>query len=435
MSYMEINRRYNFGGSYDVIVCGGGPSGVCAAISAARTGVKTLLIERGGMLGGFWVSGMLTWIADICGKPGLVCEITERMKSEADGRTEYRGDAYFTADTERTKLLFERMCIEAGVELRYYTLVTGAVKDGRRVTGVIAESKSGAEYFKGKIVIDATGDGDVGMAAGCEYEFGNENGDTQPASLIVQLAGVRDKDIRDLYSKYSEIDNNTCILKELQRAGVIPSYIHPLLAPVSVENNLFSFMTNHEYKVSALSASELTRATVHARAEVFGYVQALRSLGGIWKDIYMVGSAAYIGVREGRRISGKYRITLEEDLIKGKLHYDGICTVGYNMDIHQFTHDAPEDAHRRKGYREQPYEIPLRALIAKDVDGLMMAGRCISGDVYAHSNFRIGGNAARSGEAAGTAAAYSILHGIDPDEIGAGIKGILAEHDKSIYKI
>lgn len=427
---IQTTRSFSFGGNYDVIVCGGGPAGVCAAISAARAGVKTLLIERNGMLGGFWVSGLLTWIGDICDKRGLVREIICRMKNEADGRVDFRGEPYFTADTERTKLLFERMCIEAGVELRYYTFVTGAIKDGTRVKAVTTESKSGAQYFEGKIIIDATGDGDVGAAAGCEFEFGNENGETQPASLIVQLAGIRDKDIRELYKENCHLNTNDCILKELERAGVSPSYIHPLLAPVSVENNLFSFMVNHEYKVSALSAKQLTQATIHARAEIFSYIQALKKLGGIWKDVYMVSSASNIGVREARRIVGKYRLTLEEDLLKGTKHYDGICEVGYNMDIHQLSHGAPEDAHRKEGCQEQPYEIPLRALIARDTEGLMMAGRCISGDVYAHSNFRIGGNAAKSGEAAGTAAAFSILNKIKPENVGANIKLLLAQHDK-----
>ena len=116
--------------------------------AAARNGAKTLLVERNGALGGFWISGLLTWIADIDSKGGLVEEIVENMKNFAEGRMEYRDRWYFAADTERTKLLFEKMCADAGADIRFYTQVTGVIKDGRNVKGIATESKSGAEYHR-----------------------------------------------------------------------------------------------------------------------------------------------------------------------------------------------------------------------------------------------------------------------------------------------
>lgn len=431
MKTLEVSKTCSYGGDYDVVVCGGGPAGVCAAISAAREGAKTLLIERNGELGGFWTSGLLTWLADVEGKPGLVKEIVDEMGKGCDGRVEYRDKAYFTADTERTKLLFERLCGESGVDVRLYTLVTGVVRDGKRIKAVVTDSKSGAEYFDAKIVIDATGDGDVGALAGCEFYIGNEDGKTQPMSMIVLIGGVKYEDVENHYATHPEYTQNTCILKEFERAGVTPSYARPLLAPVSKENNLFALMMNHEYGASALDANDLTKSAMHARKEIYSAIEALRKLGGIWKDVHVVTSAPNIGVREGRRIKGKYYITRENDLAQGKIHEDGVCKVTYNMDIHQYSANSEkEDAEKRHSIKVYPYEIPLRALISDEVEGLMMAGRCISGDSYSYGNFRVGGNAARTGEAAGTAAGYSIVHNISVEETAPIIKELLKKHDR-----
>jgi len=431
MKEITISKTCSYGGSYDVVVCGGGPAGVCAAISAAREGAKTLILERNGELGGFWITGLLTWLADIDSKPGLVKEIVDKMKVFADGRYDLRDKAYFTADTERSKVLFEKMCIDAGVEIRLYSLVTDVIKEGNKIKSVVTDSKSGAEYFDAKVVIDATGDGDVGALAGCSYEIGNADGKTQPMSMIVHVSGINNDDIEKLYADNPETGKNTCIYNEFIRAGVEPSYDRPLLAPVSKENNLFSLMVNHEYGASAVSTKDLTEASIHSRTEILENIQALRKLGGIWKNVHIVSSAANIGVREGRRIKGKYHLELKKDLEAGTRHEDGICTVTYNMDIHSYSKDSTNaDRKANRKAKPVPYEIPLRALIADEVEGLMMAGRCISGDCFAYGNFRVGGNAARTGEAAGTAAGYSTVHNIPLEETYSIIKQLLEKHNK-----
>lgn len=431
MKTLEVSKTCSYGGDYDVVVCGGGPAGVCAAISAAREGAKTLLIERNGELGGFWTSGLLTWLADVDEKPGLVKEIVDEMGKCCDGRVEYRDKAYFTADTEGTKILFERLCEESGVDIRLYTLVTGVIKDGNRIKSVVTDSKSGTEYFDARFVIDATGDGDVGALAGCEFYIGNDEGKTQPMSMIALIGGIKYEDVEKHYATHSDCTQNTCIFNEFERAGVTPSYIKPLLAPVSKENNLFALMMNHEYGASAVDANDLTKSTMHARKEIYSAIDALRKLGGIWKDVHVITSASNIGVREGRRIKGKYYITRENDLAQGKVHEDGVCKVGYSMDIHQYSADSEkEDFKKRHAIKVYPYEIPLRALISDEVEGLMMAGRCISGDSYSYGNFRVGGNAARTGEAAGTAAGYSAVHNIAIEETVPIIKELLKKHDK-----
>ena len=432
MDNIQITKECSHAGDYDVIVCGGGPAGVCAAIASTRQGAKTLLIERNGELGGFWTSGLLSWIADVTDKTGVVKEIVDKLRQLGDGREELRDKYYFTADTETTKIVFEKMCSDAGVDIRLYTLVTGVVKDNNRITGVVADSKSGCEYFGAGVVIDATGDGDVGALAGCTYEMGNEQGQTQPMSMIVLVSGITYDDIEAMYASDTNVTKNSWICNEIRRGGFEPSYVRPLLAPVSKENNLFALMANHEYGVSALSADDLTQATIHGRAEVYECVKALRSLGGIWKDIHVVTSAPNIGVREGRRIHGMYRLCREEDAAKGLSHHDAVCRVTYNMDIHQLSANIRLGEEKwRKGMSVYPYDIPLRSLISDEVDGLMMAGRCISGDFYTYGNYRVGGNAARTGEAAGLAAGYSVVNKVELKKMPEIIKDLLEKSDKA----
>jgi hypothetical protein len=175
-----------------------------------------------------------------------------------------------------------------------------------------------------------------------------------------------------------------------------------------------AIMANHEYGVSAIDAQQLTDATIRARAEVNKIVDGLRNLGGIWKDIRLVSTGAQIGIREGRRINGRYRLS-KEDIIKGATFNDAVCEVTYMADIHSLDHD-------RKGYTTDgivvdPYQIPLRSLIAKDVDGLMMAGRCISGDFFAHASYRVTGNAVAMGEAAGVVSAIASLKDTLPHDV------------------
>jgi hypothetical protein len=132
-------------------------------------------------------------------------------------------------------------------------------------------------------------------------------------------------------------------------------------------------------------------------------------MGGPWKNLHIVATAAQIGVREGRRIHGRYTVTAD-DLREGRKHEDAVCRVTFPIDVHS-TDPTKDKGIVGAGFRAKPYDIPLRALIAKDVDGLMMAGRCISGDFIAHSSYRVTGNAVAMGEAAGKTAAEAAKSG------------------------
>lgn len=392
----------------DVIVCGGGPAGVAAAVAAARAGARTRLFELHGSLGGVWTTGLLTYIFDF-NKPGLTREIVARL----DARDARRGDNRdrFVYEPDEMKVLLEEMCAEAGVKFLLHTRVAAAYREEGRLATIVTESKSGREAWRAPVFIDATGDGDLGAQAGCEWDTGQaKDCPCQPLTLNA-LAVVRDAaKMGDFISFFAgndrwHVEATKNFLAEIHRAGLDPSYAMPTL--FQARDNLLLVMINHEYGVKAFDAAAISEATVRARAEIFRIVRGLNTLGGVWEGMRVVATAEQIGVRDGRRIHGRYTVT-REDLVTGARHADGVARATFGVDIHA----ADRESNRRQtishgGFATRPYDIPLRALVAKDVDGLMMAGRCISGDFIAHASYRVTGNAVAMGEAAGTVAAIA----------------------------
>jgi hypothetical protein len=410
--------------SADVIVCGGGPAGVAAALTAARAGAKVNLIEVHGCLGGVWTAGLLTWIFDF-DKPGLTRELSQQL----DQRGARRGTSQsrFVYEPEEMKLLLEDLCVQAGVRFRLHTRAVAAYRDARRLTTVVTESSSGREAWRAPVFIDATGDGVLGALAGCGWDLGRMGQDAarqcrcQPLTMNA-LAAVGDVSrMRKFISFYQgdlnwHVEATKNFKAEIQRAGVDPSYGMPTI--FHVRDNVVLIMANHEYGVRPDDADAMTAATVRARREIFDITRALRKLGGVWDGLQIVATAEQIGVRDGKRIHGRYVVT-KEDLIQGARHADGVARVTFGVDIHATTKaDNDKLTIERGGVQKMiPYDIPLRALIAKDVDGLMMAGRCISGDFIAHASYRVTGNAVAMGEAAGVVAAIAASTKRPPHEV------------------
>ncbi len=392
-----------------VLVCGGGSAGCAAAITAARKGVSVLLLEQQGALGGNLTVGLVNCILDSANKTGFVKEF-ENIMGNRNGRSESR------IDPELAKLILEEMCESSGVKLRYHTRITDAVIDKNKcLNQVITESKAGKEIWHAKTFIDSTGDGDLSVLAGCGFDMGEPGtGKTQAMSFLVYLSGVGPLDnlippeVRNDWNK-----SKGWLYDEIKRGGYEPSYAFPTFYVVS--DNLTVLMANHEYNFNPLDPDQITTATIRARRETAKMVSALRSNGGRWKNIHIVATPGYIGVREGRRIHGRYMVSAE-DLAGGARHDDAVCRATFNVDIHS------PDPGKTKGivahsFKTKPYDIPLRALIAKDVDGLMMAGRNISGDFWAHGSYRVIGNTMTMGEAAGLVSARAAATNRLPHEV------------------
>ncbi len=418
----EAARDLPVAGRSDVLVVGAGPAGIGAALAAARAGAKVQLLETAGCLGGVWTAGMLTKIIDGGRKTGIMKEILAAMVergSEVARKT--KGEIY---DPELMKVVLEELCVAAGMKIRLHTHVVGAVTDRRnRLVAVVTESKSGRQAWVAERFIDCSGDGDLAAHAGCRFDVGiNAQCECQPMSLMALLTGIDASAIPQYVREVAGNDAKTNLLKLMRSAGINPSYSGPTLRLLHA--GIFSLMTNHEYGIPAYDADKITEATIRARREVHQIVADLRKLGGPWKDAAVVATAEQIGVREGRRIRGRYVVTAD-DIVAGKKHEDAVCRVNFGFDVHnvrpgEMFNGEDEIAAEVRRYRKagsRPYDIPLGALIAADVDGLLMAGRCISGDFIAHSSYRVTGNSVPMGEAAGLAAVASLKQGVMPHEV------------------
>ncbi len=413
-SLMEKRREIPIAGSSDVIVCGGGPAGIAAALAAARAGVRVRLIEVAGCLGGVWTAGLLTKILDSEKKTGIMEELLlEFARRGRDVAKQSNGTVY---DPEIAKLVLEELCVQAGVKIRLHTRVVGAiVDDNNRLAVILTESKSGREAWQAERFIDCTGDGDLAAQAGCAFDVGvGADCKCQPMSMLGLLTGVDPDEIRP-YIRETGVEAKARLLKLMEDHGVKPSYRAPTLR--HLQGGVYSIMSNHEYGVSAFDADAITEATIQARKEIHETVEGMRKIGGPWKELAVVATAEQIGVREARRIKGRYQISAM-DLARGLRHEEAVCQTRFPIDVHALSSQGDkkiDQEFRKDGMK--PYDIPYPALVAADVDGLLMAGRCISGDFVAHSSYRVTGNSVPMGEAAGMAAAVSVRSGKLPHEL------------------
>lgn len=418
----ELARTIPVAESADVVVCGGGPAGVAAAFSAAAAGARTVLLESAGCLGGVWTAGLLGYILDAKADSPVTTRIVaelERLGGEKrwDEFVSQVGYAWakgsFVYDPEVMKWVLEQECLRLGITVLLHTrvcAVTTAEEGGARgIQTVVTESKSGRQAWRARVVIDASGDGDVAAQAGCSFDVGRpESGEVQPLSLLCLVTTPHPERLRPL-----SFGGGESIHQALAAAGVKLSYGAPVL--FRIRDNLYAFMMNHVYG-SAFDAAALTEATMKARTEIHQTVRALRAQGGVWADLQVVATAPQIGIREGRRVRGRARVTVD-DMVAGNVPADAICTVQFPIDVHSTRQDTGEAFDPENKIKSQPYGIPLRALMAAEMDNLLLAGRCISGDFLAHSSYRVTGNAVVTGEAAGILAAVAARSKIAPHQV------------------
>lgn len=428
----EPARRVTVKGEYDVIVCGGGPAGTACSVRAAENGARVLLLERQGALGGTWTQGLMTWLMDVEGKKGFLGRLTEGVKALGSLYGQRKEDHSFSP--EDMKYVMEREVWGAGVEVRYQTLVSQVIMEedspqegcraevvGRRkerplIRGVITQSKSGHEAFLAPVIVDATGDGDVAALAGCRYEMGKQgNGEVQPMSMIALVGGLRLEEVRSCCLNYENFPGEAQrhLGEVFEKHGISLSYAMPVLT--HLKGDIYALSINHEYGIRCDDGKGISGAVYHARKEITEALARLARAEKCWSDMVLIYTADAIGVREGRRIQGEYRI-IKEDMEAGRQFEDGICRVTFNADIHDTTASVNK-SWNNGGIKVQPYQIPLRALIAADVTGLVLAGRMISGDFYAHASYRVGGNILAVGEAAGVLAALASLTHTAPQDV------------------
>lgn len=394
---MQFVRNVKDGGHYDVIVCGAGPGGCAAAITAARLGKRVLLIDSAGCLGGYWTGGLMGISLDMPGKGGLPREIVDELTARR--QAQWVDGASYTYDIESMKRLLERLAFDAGVQTLLYARVTDVRMEGRRIAAVLADGMT-SQAFTADWFVDGTGHGTLASLAGCGYDIGHEeSGRQQPASLEALVTGVPEALWQsDIHNR--EVKRRLKAL--LLEMGVDCTYPMPLLFRLAPQGRVFKLAINHQYDVDARDDFSVTRGTLEARAEIGRAVEALRRRPG-WEQFTLVQTAEQLGLRDNRRVHGLYEVTAR-DALAGRQFEDAVSPVHFSIDVHKLAPDyvPPKE---EQNLRFRPFSIPMRSLIPRDADNLFLTGRCISGDFLSHSAYRTTCTACALGEAVGVALA------------------------------
>ncbi len=391
----------------DVIVVGGGPGGIGAAVAAARLGAATLLCEQYGFLGGMATAGLVNPFMpnQLDGKPfdsGIFQEWCDRMGKMGglakDGRT-------FCQET--AKLAAEKLCLDAGVNLLYHVQLDRPLVEEREIDCVTMLGKSGLTAHRARIYVDATGDADLAARAGCTFELGRaEDGLTQPMTTGFDLAGVDIERMPD-----GETINR--LYDQAREEGRLKCPRHNVLLFRSVEDDRIHFNTTRIIGHDATDTLSLSEAEIEGRRQVLDYVEFLRRDVAGFEGARLHAVAVTIGVRESRRVRGHAYLT-RADFENASKFPDGICRVNYEIDIHSPTGGGSEHAQLPPG---EWYEIPYGCLVPLDCDNLLVAGRPISVDHAVHSSMRVMPPACTVGQACGTAAAMALSQGCTPAEV------------------
>ena len=391
-------------GHFDVAVVGGGVAGVAAAVTAARQGASVILIERSGVLGGTLTDGFVPRIIDGENKGGVMRELFAALngdgatcrrfgkKTDENGKN-IPGDL---VDIEACKYYFDKMVCESGVKLIYYSQVAAVEMNGRDIASLLVSTEYGNLAVEADVYIDASGHGSLADMAGCRWECGHpDSGVPQPVSVGVCTVGMPEG--------YTGTD--TTADKDAYGAMLKSHGIHVSADQANVialpSGKTWVFAASFGYGVRPDDIETLTAATVDGRREGYEVIREHKRIEG-YDRLAVVYSSPHVGIREGRRIIGDYRIS-NDDIAVGKRFEDAICLVTFTVDVHKMSKDDTTDC--RRGVRTKPYNIPYRALLPKDCDNLLLAGRCISGDFFPHASYRVMGNMVATGEAAGFAAA------------------------------
>jgi hypothetical protein len=394
-TYKEPSKEIPVYGEFDVIVVGGGVAGFPAAIAAARNGAKTLIIERFPYFGGTATASLMANINGFRNQKdpdylqttrGIGEEVMLRLIEEGGtgtspypAKTTYsdkKGDlSYaFAIDTERFKYIVLKMVKEAGVQMLFHTYFSDVIMEGEAVKGIIIENKSGRQAVFGKIIIDASGDGDVAFKAG--VPFWQTEKDEAPRlndCLMYKVAGFPEK--HDIHGcQYG----NTMVLWG------------PRLDPLN-----------------GADADELTDGEIKARLAVYEDLEEKKKKMPDLKDAKVIETGPLLGVRQTRFVEGLYKIT-GEDVIEGR-RFDDSIAVAANPIIHFYGY--------RRFLEHEGYDIPYRCILPKKVANLLVVGRCMSSDQRAYESWRAMAHIMPIGEAAGMAAALSIERGVEPKEL------------------
>lgn len=389
----------------EIVVAGGGPSGIAAAVAAARQGRKVILIEQSGSLGGASVLAMVAELMNFDdGKNflsnGIGREIFNRLKLD-----DHRTRQWYNVRYEQLKRVYDDIAVESGVEILFYCRIVDAICKNGIVHHVIVSGPDGLFALGGKFFIDCTGNGSLTCFAGAEYEYGDDNGNTMSATICSLWGGI----------DFSRKESDTLNYQKAYSDGIFSQYDSALpgIKQNYPEIQVGGGNVGHCFGVDDRNVKSLSDAMIQGRRILTEYENYYRNYVKGCENAVLIKSADYIGIRESRRILCEYMLTVDSFYSKENFP-DEIGRYSYPIDIHPMTPDqnGMTEFHQSISMRHQDgesYSIPYRCLIPLGLKNLLVAGRCIGADRPMQASVRVIPCCYITGQAAGVAAAVCIL--------------------------
>ena len=412
MQTISYNRELEVRASYDVVVAGSGPAGICAAVAAAREGAKVALVERYGVVGGNLTAGYVGPILGMVGKGTMRDEIVALLGVPENDMIGETGRAH---DFERAKMLLAQFVNHPNIDVYLQTTVTDVVKEGNAVVGLIVTAGEGQFVIKGAVTVDATGDGLVSYLAGAQTEKGREDGLMQPVTLEFTIAGVDESKgiicIGDVDDVKLGDERFLDYCKRLAVAGEIPEKIAAVRLHPMVYDGYRQVNTTQVNGVDMTRVEQIFKADLELREQMYLLEDFFHKHIPGYENCRVISSGTTTGVRETRRVIGDYVITAEE--MAAGCRFDDVIVhrAEFIVDIHNPAGSGQAEDHIQ--YCD-PYDLPYRCFTPKGVENLYTAGRCISGTHRAHASHRVMSICMAMGEAVGTAAALCAAEGVTP---------------------
>lgn len=408
MSTVRVDRNINVIANYDTVVCGGGPAGWIAAVSSARAGKKTALVERYGFIGGSATAGYVVPISGFFFKErrvvgGIAWEFVQELEKLGAAMVEYP-KGHVSVNPEYYKLVARRMLIAAGVDLYMNSYLSDCIKDGNKLTHIIISSKNGFEAIGADCFIDATGDGDLFAMAGADMLV--KTNELQPMSMCFIITNVDTS--TDLLKNCIHHDGkhgnslNRVIHDYLVKRGEtedVPQFGGPWFNVLLKGNSLAVNITRAE--ADATDREAYSNAEERLHEDIFKLVDLLKEGFEEFKDAEIVVSGINAGVRETRNIKGVYTLTNED--FRMALDYDcPVAQCAHPMDIHK-----AKDDEQVLIYLDKNSYIPYETMVSYDLDNVIAAGRCISAERDPYASLRVQATLMSIGECAGLAASLA----------------------------
>jgi hypothetical protein len=432
----EPARRTPLHGEFDVVVAGGGPSGLAAAVCAARGGARTLLIERYGFLGGMGTAGGVTNFAGLYGKRdgetvqlvhGVVDELLERIErlgglnAPQDGlQGRIRVRSY---DIPAYKCAADQWLLASGAQLLFHASVVGvsmdearadhARGDGERIDAVLIETKSGRRAIRARWFIDSTGDADLAHHAGVPYELGDGHGDALYPSTMFRVGAIDADRALAAVGTFGAIDalmRNAADRYDFPRQGAI---VRPQRNRSEWRVNVTQVANAQGRAVNATDAAQLSAGEVEGRRQVIEYLRFLRAEVPGFERADLIDIGTQLGVRETRRVKGVYQLS-GDDVLNGARFDDSIGLNAWPIERHaqgRIEWAFPRDANNTFN------QLPWRMLLPRSAGNLLVAGRCASMEHEGQSAARASGACFVMGQAAGTAAALMCRGALTAEQV------------------